>query len=146
MKRRIIFAGILIVLIGLLGSREAPLATQNPTLTIGDTKIEVEIADTPTTRAQGLSGRASLAENTGLLFIFDRGEYHNFWMKDMNFPIDIIWLDDNWRVVDITVNALPQDFPTTYQPRAPARYVLEVNAGFITTHRIMIGLFAVLQP
>jgi uncharacterized membrane protein (UPF0127 family) len=145
MKKKIIFASALVVLIILLGSREAPLATQNPTLTIGDTKIAVEIADTEATRTRGLSGRASLAENTGLLFIFNRADYYGFWMEEMNFPIDIIWLDNNWRVVDITINALPQNFPTTYQPRAPARYVLEVNAGFITTHHITIGTQAVLR-
>lgn len=118
---------------------------QNPYLEIGTAKLEIEIADTDAARAQGLSGRAALAANRGLLFIFDRADYHGFWMKEMNFPIDIIWLDDNWQVIDLTENISPKDFPTTYQPRAPARYILEVNAGFIATHRLIIGAQAILN-
>lgn len=142
MKKKIIFAGVLVVLIILLDSHQVSLTktvSVASTITIGNTKIAVEIADTPTTRTQGLSGRATLAENTGMLFIFDRDDYYNFWMKDMRFPLDMIWFDDNWRIVDITANALPQDFPKTYQPRAPARYVLEVNAGFSATHHLTIN-------
>ena len=59
-------------------------------------------------------------------------------MKEMNFPIDIIWLDDNWRVIDLTKNISEKDFPKIYQPRLPARYVLEVNAGFIAKHHIIL--------
>ena len=146
MKNKIIFAGLLVVLIILLGSHQVistraglvPRATTIP-LAIGNTKITVEIADTETERTRGLSGRSFLPENTGLLFVFDTTDNHSFWMKEMNFPIDIIWFDDHWRVVDITTNALPKDFPRTYRPRSPVRYVLEVNGGFITAHRITIG-------
>ena len=149
MKNKIIFISLFIVLAGLLGTRAGLVPVQapplTPTLTIGETKIAVEIADTDASRARGLSGRPSLAENTGLLFIFDRADYHSFWMKKMRFPIDIIWLDDNWRVVDLTENISPQDFPKTYPPRAPARYVLEINAGFIADHQITIGDQAVLK-
>jgi len=141
MKKKIILASLIIVLIILFGSHQTPSVIS--TLSINGVKIIVEIADTETTRAQGLSNRLSLTENAGLLFIFNRADYYSFWMKEMNFPIDIIWLDDNWRIVDITANASPQDFPQTYQPRAPARYVLEVNAGFIVTHDIVIGAQAI---
>src|SRR3989344_1681259 len=92
-----------------------------------------------TRRARGLSGRRSLEENQGMLFVFNTADYYNFWMKDMYFPIDIIWLNDDWRVIDLTENISPKNFPVTYQPRAPARYVLEVNAGFIVAHRMTIG-------
>ncbi|MFH1170332.1 MAG: DUF192 domain-containing protein [Candidatus Vogelbacteria bacterium] len=148
--RRVIVIGLLVILAGFLGTRAGLVLVQAPPLTptiltIGNTKILVEIADTEATRTRGLSGRPSLAENTGLLFIFDHADYYNFWMKEMNFPIDIIWFDDNWRVIDVTINALPQDFPATYQPRAPARYVLEVNAGFSSAHQITIGAQAILH-
>lgn len=137
MKKKIIFAALLAVLVGMFGSQQR--SSVQTTLTIGEMKIAVEIADTETERARGLSGREALAENSGMLFVFDTTDYHNFWMKEMNFPLDIIWLDDNWRVIDITANISPKDFPTTYQPRLPARYVLEVNSGFTTNHQITIG-------
>ncbi len=137
MKNKIIVASLIVILIGLFNSREVSIPS--PFITIGETKIAVEIADTAETRAQGLSGRDSLTENTGLLFIFDTASQPGFWMKDMNFPIDIIWLDESWKIVDVTTNALPEKYPEIYLPRSPVRYVLEVNAGFISTHDLKIG-------
>ena len=130
--------GLLFVIVNLV-KPSAPDIKQNSYLEIGGVKLEIEIADTATARAQGLSGRPILPENTGMLFVFNTADYYNFWMKDMYFPIDIIWLNDDWRVIDLTENISPKNFPVTYQPRAPARYVLEVNAGFTTTHHLTIG-------
>ena len=103
--------------------------------------------------AQGLSGRPSLDKNSGMLFDFAKPGRYGFWMKEMNIPIDIIWLDDNWRVIDLTENISPPrlrsgqtlDSLTIYQPRAPARYVLEVNSGFTVAHQITIGAQIVLK-
>lgn len=148
MPRKIIIIGVIIGLLSVLTIKHPtrlPARQVFDILEIGGTNIAVEIVDTPATRTRGLSGRAILAENTGMLFIFDRADYHSFWMKEMNFPIDIIWLDDNWRIVDLTENISPNDFPTTYRPRAPARYVLEVNTGFIATHQIITGSQAILK-
>ena len=139
-------ASLLAMLSGLFGLQHdygrnflpiAPMATT--TLAIDEINIVVEIADTDAARARGLSGRPALAKNTGMLFVFATADDQSFWMKDMNFPLDIIWLDDHWRVIDVTQNISPKDFPKTYGPRAPARYVLEVNAGFISAHHITIG-------
>src|SRR3989344_9082121 len=78
---------------------------QNYNLVIEKTNGEkinllVEVADSEVERAQGLSGRKVLAEQTGILFVFPTAEQHAFWMKDMNFALDIIWLDKNWKIVD----------------------------------------------
>ncbi|TSC90524.1 MAG: hypothetical protein G01um10142_420 [Parcubacteria group bacterium Gr01-1014_2] len=57
----------------------------------------------------------------------------------MNFPIDVIWLDENYRVVDIAHNVRPDSFPEIFEPRAPALYILEVNAGFARRNGIETG-------
>ncbi len=92
--------------------------------------ISLEIADTPALQEQGLSDRATLAQDHGMLFVFPTSGYEHFWMKDMHFPLDIIYLDSNDRVVTIFADVAPDTYPKTIAPAAPAKYVLEVNAGF----------------
>lgn len=108
---------------------------------IGETTIPIELATTGAAIQKGLSGRASLAANQGMLFVFSRPDRYRFWMPDMHFPIDIIWINDD-KVVDIDAD-VPNEFdparPRFYIPSSPARYVLEVNAGFSKNHKIEIG-------
>ena len=89
--------------------------------------LTVEVADTPSARVRGLSGRAALPANRGLLFDFKRDGRHGIWMKDMRFAIDIIWLDHDARVVDVKRGARPETFPEVYRPKRAARYVLELS-------------------
>jgi uncharacterized membrane protein (UPF0127 family) len=75
-----------------------------------------------------------------MLFVYQEEGAHSFWMKNMRFPLDIIWIDRNNRIVDIYEFALPcKDFCKTITPRANAKLVLEVNAGFIAKNRIRVG-------
>ncbi len=112
-----------------------PDSTPTPTtVTIGDASFAVELAVTQQ-QEQGLSGRPSLAPGTGMLFIFGSEGRHSFWMKDMRFPLDIVWISAEHAVVDITEDVPPpapgqttSDLPT-YMPAEPAQYVLEINAG-----------------
>ncbi|MEX0668485.1 MAG: DUF192 domain-containing protein [Candidatus Saccharimonadales bacterium] len=101
--------------------------------------VEVEIADTAESRSQGLSGRESLSDKEGMLFVFDQPGIHGFHMLDMNFAIDIIWIDSNLEVVDITHNLLPASYPEVITSPEPVKYVLEVNAGFTNQHDISVG-------
>lgn len=110
------------------GGREAdwPQAV----LHIGAQRVLVEVADTPARRAQGLSGRAGLAPGRGVYFSFEQAGLHSFWMKDMHFDIDIIWLREN-RIVHME-QRVPHAVPTpppALRPGAPADAVLEVPAG-----------------
>ena len=94
-------------------------------------RLSCELASTPTERAAGLSNRTSLCPACCMLFSFESSGRHGFWMKDMRFPIDIVFLDGDGRVVDAWENAqpcTPQACPVRY-PAADARYVVEVNAG-----------------
>ena len=109
------------------------------TIKIGETTFKVEIANTYDARARGLSGRKSLATDTGLLFLFDTPARYGFWMKDMSFPIDIIWIGDNGKVVFIEKDVKPSTYPKVFYSSGPANFVLELNAGAADNHSIKIG-------
>ena len=113
-----------------------------PTLTINSTTIKIEIADNDFKRARGLSGRKSLPANTGMLFTYDKPDKYTFWMKDMKFALDFIWIY-NGQIVDLTQNVPSPDqtnnLPQIITPSSPVNAVLEVPAGFIAKHQLQIG-------
>ena len=106
---------------------------------IAGQNIKVDLALTETAREQGLSGRRSMAEGTGMLFVFDRPDKYLFWMKNMYFSIDIIWISEDMRVVYIKKGARPDLFLETYEPEENAKYVLEVVAGFSDKNNLKVG-------
>ena len=108
-------------------------------LAIGETSYELLVADTPAQQIQGLSGHPGLKENEGMLFIFSDSEERSFWMKDMNFPLDIIWIDETKRVAGFVENATPESFPEMFNSEVPVQYVLEVNAGDVAKKGIEVG-------
>ena len=101
--------------------------------------IKVELALTPEDQAQGLSNRSELLENEGILFVFEHPGKYPFWMKDMNFAIDIIWIGNDMRVVYIKKYARPEEYPNTYVPNKDAKYVLEVVSGFSDKNNLQVG-------
>ena len=95
----------------------------------------VELADSTEERIRGLSGRAFLDSGTGMLFVFEEESGRRFWMREMEFSLDMVWIDARCRVVDISAD-VPAPDPATpledlprYSPEAPAQYVLEINGG-----------------
>lgn len=106
---------------------------------INDAIIEVDIASSDVERARGLSGRVSLGANSGMLFVFESPRLNMFWMKDMNFPIDIIWLDENKKIIYIKENLNPKTYPEVFGPEVKSSYVLEVNSNFTKKYNIKIG-------
>jgi uncharacterized membrane protein (UPF0127 family) len=107
----------------------------------GDLVVNVEVAQSAADQQRGLMDREGLSDGSGMLFIFDSEDRHNFWMKNVNFPIDIIWIDSNFRIVDITMGAVPcmAEPCTLYSPSLPARYVLEVPSGFAGENGVELG-------
>jgi uncharacterized membrane protein (UPF0127 family) len=97
------------------------------------------VVDTERLRSRGLSNKSSLPEDEGMLFVFDESDIHSFWMKDMNFDIDIIWINENGSVVYIVQNASPESYPEFFTPTQESMYVWEVNAGFAAENGIDIG-------
>lgn len=99
--------------------------------------IDIEIADTDILRQQGLSGKQKLDPNSGMLFIFPTADKYSFWMKDMYFPLDFIWIRDN-HIVQLTTNVPVQPLKVLF-PDQTVDQVLEVNAGFVEKYDIKVG-------
>ena len=114
------------------------------TITVGTATIAVEVADTESLREQGLSGRTSLAEGKGMLFVFDTDDTWGIWMKDMQFPLDIVWISAEGVVVSVKAGAAPESYPEAFYPTAPARYVLELPAGYAAAQGIVEGVKVVI--
>jgi hypothetical protein len=136
----VVLTGIAIVLYSAAkdaGSTEETNASAS--MRADDVALTVDVADTMTKRARGLSGRANVPENGGMLFLFDSADTHGIWMKDMRFSIDIIWLDSDLRIVDIKKEASPYSYPEVFTPREPAFYVLEVASGLSDRVDLQIG-------
>ena len=106
---------------------------------IGGQNVKVDLALTEAEHTKGLSGKNELVENEGMLFVFDKPGKYSFWMKDMNFPIDIVWISSDMKVVYIKKNADPKLYPETYGPDTDAKYVLEVMAGFSDKNNLKVG-------
>ena len=106
---------------------------------IGDVNYSLELVNTDTTRQQGLSGKPNLQPNNGMLFDFKQDGYWQIWMKDMNFAIDILWLNNQKQVVGVKQDALPQNYPETYGAEQQSQYVVELPAGSVNERNIKIG-------
>ena len=111
----------------------------NVAIRLGGKDYTYEIFDTPEKRQLGLSNRETIAENHAVLFVFEENGYHGFWMKDMQFPIDIIWFDENFTTVDWVDSATPESYPTTFYPKDRAKYVVETKTGERIKQNIDIG-------
>jgi uncharacterized protein len=98
------------------------------TIYVNRVAFSVSVADDKAERQQGLSGVASLPTYGGKLFIFDTAAQHGIWMKDMQIPLDILWFDENFTLIHIEENVLPETYPAIFSPTENARYVLEINA------------------
>ena len=104
-------------------------------------EIPVEVADTSEKRSLGLGKRSGLKKDWGMLFIFEKRETHRFWMKEMKFALDIIWLD-NYRIVHILRNVQPinqGEKIDILEPPNPANFVLEIAAGRASKLRLKQG-------
>lgn len=102
-------------------------------------KIVLDVADSDAKRELGLSGREKLLDNTGMIFIFDQIGRYGFWMKDMKFALDILWLDNNMKILEIRENILPDTYPQVFMPTESSRIVLELPAGYCAKNKIKVG-------
>jgi uncharacterized protein len=147
-KLFVIFGIILVIFAGIVffqfRSRSADSTTNTPksTVKINNRTFNVEVASTPDKQQQGLSGKSSLPQDQGMLFVFEDPEYHTFWMKNMKFPIDIIFIKDDV-VISIAKNAKPADSSDEnlqlYRSKEPVNRVLEINAGLVDKYEIKEG-------
>jgi uncharacterized membrane protein (UPF0127 family) len=110
------------------------------TVCIKDTCIQAEVVSAFAEREKGLMFRESLAKDKGMLFILEEEGLYGFWMKNMRFALDIIWLDLNKKIIDIKENVQPCGASCEIlNSDGKAKYVLEVNAGFSKRNKIKVG-------
>jgi len=152
MKKIWIFIGLLVILALILSSKNSTSANQVlllekdrsfQKLSIHDKKITVEVVNTEASTEQGLSDRAQIGSD-GMLFAFPQSQIQHFWMKEMRFDLDMVWLN-NLRIIDISHNVpMPRPDQTLQQlpvfsSKAPANEVLEIPAGTAENWNLKIG-------
>jgi uncharacterized membrane protein (UPF0127 family) len=113
-------------------------APGTPVVHVGEIPMTVEIVSSDSERAKGLSGRTEM-KTAGMLFVFETSERHGIWMKDMLFPIDIIWIDESLTVVAIDQGVRPDTYPKTFRPPVPVRYAIETEERYADTFGIVVG-------
>ena len=106
---------------------------------IGSGVFHLRLAETAEERAQGLGGVAALVQNEGMLFTFQNDGLHGIWMKDMRIPIDILWLSNDFQIVDFAEKVSPDSFPRVFTPTTPARFVVELPAGAKKASGVAVG-------
>jgi uncharacterized membrane protein (UPF0127 family) len=156
MKEKFVWAGVIVVVVVTVVTfaliqfgvhvstpsiSPAPVVSALPSsiMVLDGTTLQVDLAITPDQQEKGLGTRSGLAADHGMLFIFPQDGHYEFWMKDMNFSIDIIWLDHNGKVIDVVPDLSPKTFPQAFGPKGLSRFVLEVPAGFAAAHHVQIG-------
>jgi uncharacterized membrane protein (UPF0127 family) len=117
-----------------LDSQELSISTAT-----GEIQFQVVIANDNSTRSRGLMEVSSMRDNQGMLFIFPDNDYRTFWMKDTLIPLDMIFIDQEKKVVNIESNTTPNRTDIHYSSKYPAMYVLEVNAGVASANSITNG-------
>ena len=118
---------------------------QTAVVQINAVSYTVDLAVQPEERRQGLSGRVGMEKGSGMLFVFEEERELHFWMKEMNFPLDIIWINAQCQLLEVAAevptpphNASNEEIPRVQSP-SPALYVLEVNAGEAARNNLRPG-------
>lgn len=109
------------------------------TITIGETVFAAKVAKSEEERAAGLSGTAYLPPNHAMLFVFPHADFWGIWMRDMRYPIDVVWLDETYKVVHIEHSMQPGSYPKVYRPTKKAKYVVEFAASTAKMTYLTIG-------
>jgi uncharacterized membrane protein (UPF0127 family) len=137
MARRI----AVLMLLLCLGIGSLFAAGQTSKVCFSDACITAEVTTSSPERSRGLMFRKKLEPATGMLFVFEKESQYSFWMKNMLFAIDIIWLDKDKKIVALKENATvcAAGDCEVYRPNKDALYVVETEAGFIQAHRIKPG-------
>lgn len=120
----------------------AQLANRNSTtdiLQVSGRSFSLQIARSEQERELGLGNRISLPANQGMLFIFPQAQPECFWMKDMHFSIDMIWVNADKQIVYIQHNVSPNTYPHSFCPAQPAKYVIELDAGTTDNTGMRVG-------
>ncbi|MFT5281071.1 MAG: uncharacterized membrane protein (UPF0127 family) [Flavobacteriaceae bacterium] len=148
MKKKLLLFMLIIVTITffVLFQKESEIEKDNNdtretiSVSIDNHQFQMTLSDIQGKRTAGLSGTEKLEEDEGMLFVFDRSDYHGIWMKDMNYALDILWLDCDKNIITIRENISPATYPEVFLPTSRACYVVEIPQGSI--ERLWITYFS----
>lgn len=114
------------------------------TVSVRNLTISAKVVSKASDREKGLSGVDSMPLSQGMLFVFEKPGGYVFWMKNMKFALDMVWIDQNKKIIDMTFDVPPEpgksdDQLHRYQARGNSLYVLEINAGLARLNGLQIG-------
>lgn len=136
--KKIIFILLVFFVLIVIGLLQGGLSIfKNPTAKINNQTFKLEVAKTEEEKQIGLSKHKKLSEDKGMIFIFDKPSYYSFWMKDMKFPIDILYINGD-RIVTI-YESQQVGSPIVVSPSEPSDKVLEIKAGLAKKYKIKLG-------
>jgi uncharacterized membrane protein (UPF0127 family) len=140
----VLIGGVAIIIVAAALLFILNLSQATVSLYLGDGVFKAKVDYTQADREKGFGGASTIAATDGLILAFPSDSKWQIWMKDMQVPIDIVWLDSNEKVVYIVENAPPDGGESTvYTPTADARYVVEFAAGTVQSKSIKTGQSAV---
>ena len=152
-KTRVLLPTIIaVIILGILGLVFIPVSIKEKkidfprgTVSTDNKTIQVEVADTPAARQRWLTFREDrLPLNTAIILVYDKPDLYSLWLLNIQFNIDLVWLDNKGNVVYIVKNAPPCKTPLdasdcTYKNTRPAKYILAATAGFVDYYNITTG-------
>ncbi|KND48172.1 MAG: hypothetical protein AB201_01075 [Parcubacteria bacterium C7867-006] len=129
-----ILVAVFIIIVVLLSN-----FTYRARVVVGGAVFNVDVAETKYLLEKGLSGHKPLTKDEGMFFVFQKPDNYGFWMKDMLFPIDIIWISSDFKITHIEKSVLPETYPKVFYPEIDSMYVLEISAGSSDALNLKIG-------
>lgn len=135
----ILLAAVIILFGVVIYAQIADTDSKTDILQINGRSFSLEIAKTEQARELGLGNRASLPADQGMLFIFPQVQPECFWMKDMHFSLDMVWVSKSKQVVYIKHDVSPSTYPDSFCPVQPVAYVIELNAGTTDNTGMKVG-------
>lgn len=139
MNKRFIIFFVSVILVFVFLSSFLLLKRDFLNLVINGFKFDVSIAEKESEWQRGLSFRKSIKENEAMLFVFPYEDRWSIWMKDMNFPIDVLWLDSNKKIIYLIDNMTPESYPNFFVPKEKSKYVVEMSSNMIEKLAIKKG-------
>ena len=121
---------IMISSVFIFSKLNANVYEESSILKVNSKEISLIISNNNNSRTIGLSGMDLLPLDKAMLFVFNEPGLYGIWMKDMKFPIDIFWLNEQKKIISIQKDVSPKTFPKVFYPKSEISYVIETNTGF----------------
>jgi len=140
LRALLISVAIVLAVLSFLVVKINPAKTVGNNLCFNQTCFKVEIASATNDRQTGLMNRDSLDQDKGMLFVFDKEGNYPIWMKNTKFPLDVIWINKDGKVVDVqTLSPCTSGSCPSFSAKSNAKYILEINSGLASKDNIKIG-------